>query len=328
MPDGITKETRCLAMGNAKLKNSLPAILTIPERDADALLREGDGDAALLYIYLLRRGGRLDREAAARELGRSDRDMSMAEERLMRLGLLSGADAVPEEGGDPPEYRAAEIVRRSREDGQFRTLVDEVQLSLGRTLSTPDLNRLFAIYDEFALPAEVVLLLVQYCKDESLRSYGPGRTVGMSFIYRVAQEWFDQELMTYELAEQWLQKREERRSQHGQLRQILGITDRKLTKTERGYLDAWLEMGFPVASIEIAVDRTVANTNGMKWSYCDAILRSWDEKKLHTPAEIEKGDRKPGKRTASAAEKAARDDSKTLRQIKQLRDKMNRGESS
>ena len=181
------RKARDMPMGNAKLKNSLPAVLTIPERDAEALLRAGDGDAALLYIYVLRQGGRLDREAAARELGRSDRDMAMAADRLMQLGLIFDAEnpSVPSAGEELPEYEGAEIARRSMEDEQFRMLVDELQRSLGRTFSRTDLNRLYAIYEEYSLPAEVIMLLVQYCKDESLRRYGPGRTVGMAFIYRV-----------------------------------------------------------------------------------------------------------------------------------------------
>ena len=316
-------------MGDVKLKNSLPAALSIPEGDADALLGAGDGDAALLYLYLRRYGGKLDPSAAARAMGRSDRDMSLAARQLRRLGLLEDRDdvrpAAPD--GDPPEYPARDIADRSREDGTFRLLVDEVQLSLGRALSRPDLNKLFAIYDEFSMPAEVVLLLVQYCKDESLRRYGPGRTVGMGFIYRVAQEWFDQEILTYELAEQWLRMREERRSRYGELRQELGITDRDFSRTERGYIDAWLGMGFDTAAVSLAVERTVNNTGAMKWKYADTILRAWHEKDLHTPEEIEQGGKRPGNRSAPPSGSVEWDDDKASKQLDQLLDRMNNGKS-
>ncbi len=310
-------------MGDAKLKNSLPAVLNVPAGDADALLRSGDGDAALLYLYLLRRGGRLDMAEAARDMGRSDRDMTMAARRLAKLGLLSEAEGSgPPAGGDPPEYEARVIVRRSMEDKQFRVLVDEVELSLGRTLSRTDLTRLYAVYDELALPADVIMLLVQYCKDENERLRGPGRSVGMSFVYRVGQEWSDRELLTYEQAEQWLREREERRSQYGQLRQAMGLTDRDLTKTERGYIDGWLGMGFSVEAVILAAERTITNTGGLKWKYMDAILRSWDKQGLRTPAEIEAGDRKPGAREGAAEEW---DDDKAVEQIKRLRDRMKQG---
>ena len=312
-------------MGDAKLKNSLSA-LVVPEGDADALLSAGDGDAALLYLYLMRRGGAIDVERAARELGRSDRDMSMAADRLRALGLLSGAAEtrrVLAPDNDPPEYDAGEIARRSMEDGVFRALVQEVQLALGRNLSRPDINRLFAIYSDMALPPEVIVLLVQYCKDESLRLYGPGRTVGLAFIYRVAQEWFDREIMTYELAESWLRTREERRSVYGRLRQHLGYTERDLSKAERAYVDAWLETGFPPESVMIAADRTIARTGGMKWKYADAILRDWHEKGFHTPEEIETGDGLTQKKTKKTSAPAGeRDDSEALAQIRRMREKL------
>ena len=317
-------------MGDAKLKNSLPAALSIPEGDADALLGAGDGDAALLYLYLLRRGGKLDPEAAAREMGRSDRDMTVAARTLKRLGLLAAADDAPPSGapsGDPPEYKAREIADRTREDESFRLLVDEVQMSLGRTLSSPDLKRLYAIYDGFSMPAEVVLLLVQYCKDESLRRYGPGRTVGMIFVYRVAQEWFDQEILTYEMAEQWLRVREERRSQFGELRRELGITDRDFTRTERAYLDAWLGMGFDTDAIAIAVERTITNTGGLKWKYADTILRAWHENNMHTREEIEQGGRRSGRPPSRTSGAPEWDDDKASKQLDQLLDKLNRGKS-
>ena len=318
-------------MGDAKLKNSLPAALSIPEEDVDALLGSGDGDAALLYLYLLRCGGKLDPEAAARAMGRSDRDMTMAARQLRKLGLLASEDderRPAEPSGDPPEYDAKVIVARSREDERFRLLVDEVQQSLGRTLSRPDLTKLFAIYSDYAMPAEVVLLLVQYCKDESERRYGPGRTVGMAFIYRVAQEWFDQEIVTYEMAEHWLRVREERRSQYGELRQELGITDRDFTRTERAYLDAWLGLGFDTDAISLAVERTITNTGALKWKYADTILRAWHEKNLHTPEEIEQGRKRPGRRSAPVSGSVEWNDQKALDQIRRLREKMKNGESS
>ena len=44
-----------------------PAPITIPAEDADRLLALGNGDAALLYLWLLKNGGRFDREKAERE---------------------------------------------------------------------------------------------------------------------------------------------------------------------------------------------------------------------------------------------------------------------
>ena len=41
-----------------------PETLSISLHDADKLISAGSGDAALLYLYVLRRNGRLDAEKA------------------------------------------------------------------------------------------------------------------------------------------------------------------------------------------------------------------------------------------------------------------------
>ena len=85
----------------------------------------------------------------------------------------------------------------------------------------------------------------------------------------------------------------------------LGIADRPLTPTENRYIASWLDAGFGPEAIALAYDRTVEKTGGRRWSYLDAILRSWREKGLFTPAEIEAGDprRRPGKAAPKTADK-------------------------
>ena len=318
-------------MDDGTLKIRRAEVLCIPEPDADALLRAGDGDAALLYIYILRRGGVFDRQRAARDLDRSDRDIGLAAERLRRAGLLSGGNAparAPGPAQELPEYRAEDVVRPDMDSREFRDLVEAVQLTLGRILSSPDLKKLFGIYDELALPADVILLLVQHCKEVSAERYGREKNVGFAFIEKEAFDWFHREIMTYEQAEAWLAELSRRRSAIGQLQRQMGAADRPLSATERKYLNSWLELGFPQESIAMAMDRTVTNTGGLKWKYMDGIIQSWHRSGLHTPEEIEKGDKKPD-RSAKRPEKTPppqpRSDAKTMDQLKKLREKMKSG---
>ncbi len=316
-----------MPMKDAKRCIRLPAVLPVPDRDAQILLEAGNGDAALLYLHIARCGGTLDVGRAARELHRSDRDIEIAAERLAGMGLLSGESVgrpapVPEDS--LPEYEAREI---TRSDPRFQTLVGEVQMALGRVdLPAADLNRLFGIYHDLAMPPEVILMLIQYCKEESEARYGKERRVGFAFIEKVAYDWFHREILTYEQAEQWLRTQAQRRTELGALQRELGLYDQKLTPTVRQYLTDWLDMGFSTEAISIAADRTVTNTGGLKWKYMDSILRSWDRMGLHTPAEIERGDKKPNARAGIQDQGKGgqlRDDTKTMAQVKRLREKMN-----
>lgn len=312
-------------MNNPRLTIKPAAALTVAEEDVRTLLESGNGEAALLYLHILQNGGVLDMELAARDLHRSDRDIETTARRLRDMGLLSeGAErrSIRVQERRLPEYPAEDVVRRSREDARFHALVDEVQMALGRTLSSADLKKLFGLYDEFGLPPEVIVLLVQHCKETYALRYGSGKNPGFAFIENEAREWFDREIMTYEQAEQWLAELANRRSAIGRLRTELGISDRKLSPTERKYFEDWLSRGFPVESIVIAADRTVTNTGGLKWKYMDSIIQSWDRMKLYTPEQIEAGDKKPERKTGRFTPDKDRDDSKALQQIDRLMEKM------
>ena len=170
------------------------------------------GRSALLYIYLQRTGS--DLEGAARELCRTMGEIEAAHEKLLRMGLIGTASvpspAAPAElpraerqreiklppAEELPEYRAEDIVRRSKEDDAFAAIVAEAQKVLGHVLSSSDLKRLFGIYDYLALPPEVVLELLNYCVSISCSPSGEGRRPSMRFIEKEAYAWVHMEDMS------------------------------------------------------------------------------------------------------------------------------------
>lgn len=270
---------------------------------ADALIAAHDGDVALLYIYLCRRGGG-DMEQAARELCRTMNEISAAREKLQRMGLipgqegsaaLPGPDIRPAPAEELPEYETEDLVRRSREDAGFSAIVAEAQKVLGHVLSSSDLKRLFGIYDYLALPPEVILMLLNHCVFIS-----QGRRPSMRFIEKEAFAWANREIMSLEQAEEYIRSSRKRREDVSRLKESLGIRGRELTATEQKYISSWLDMGFGEDCIGIAYDRTVTNTGSLKWSYMNKILLSWHEKNIHSGSEVEEKD---GRRKAPRQEK-------------------------
>ena len=304
------------------MQQSAPENL-ISQASADRLIAAHDGDVALLYIYLQRTGGDLD--GAARELCRTMGEIEAAHEKLLRMGLI-GSVPVPshvvskeppceeprQESKLPPaeelpEYRAEDIARRSEEDDAFAAIVAEAQKVLGHVLSSSDLKRLFGIYDYLALPPEVVLELLNYCVSISSGPNGEGRRrLSMNLVEKEAFAWVHMEIFTLEQAEEYIQKSQLRRSDIGRISEALGIYGRTLAPSERRFINAWLDMGFSPEMIELAYDRTITNTGKLNWGYMNKILKTWHEKQLHTPAEIEAND--PRRKPASAAKPAAKQD--------------------
>ena len=286
-----------------KLKNCIDSA-------ADKLIAAHDGDVALLYLYIMRTGSE-DMERAACELCRTMNEISAAREKLQRMGLL---DAVPPVREQParsaplppaeelPQYRAEDIVLRSRSDGDFAAIVTEAQQVLGHTLSSSDLTKLFGIYDYLAIPAEVLMMLLHHCADEHNAKYGSSRRLSMRYVEKEAYIWADREILTLEQAEEHLQSRRLRREKLGRVMEVLRIRGRELSPTEHKYISSWLDMGFEEDALALAYDRTVTNTGSLKWPYMNKVLLSWHEKKLHSAAEVEeKEGRGRSAKTASAA---------------------------
>ena len=174
------------------------SILAMTDQAADRLLKLDSGDAALLYLHLLRRGTVTGLNWPAE---RVDRALGQ----LRPLGLAPAeapaADPAPVEA-PPPEYGQTDITLALEDKASaFPALCDEVERRLGRKLTANDLKILFTLYDHLALPAEVILLLVGWCVEEMERKYGPGRRPFLSQIRKEGFAWARRGIDTMERAE-------------------------------------------------------------------------------------------------------------------------------
>ncbi len=270
-------------------------IVSMTAAAADRLLKAGEGDAALLYLYLLRRGGVFSPEGARKALGWSADRLKTAAETLARLGLWDGKaeetlPATPPEPQGPPDYTAADIAKELEGKGTFPHLVEEVQRQLGKLLSTADLKILYSLYDYLALPAEVILVLVTWCVEETERKYGPGRKPRMAQIRKEGFVWHRLGVDTAEAADAHLRHLAALAGRERSLLPRLGISGRAPVEGERKYIAAWVGMGFDDEAISLAYERTVLKKGSLNWAYMNSILRSWNQKGLRTVEQVESGD--------------------------------------
>lgn len=268
-------------------------ILSLSAGAAERLISSGSGDAALLYLYLLKNGGRYDPAAAAKALRWDARRTAGAFSLLAGMGLAQAPAEVPAPppAPEPPEYTASDINRElENQSSPFPILVQEVQRRLGKVLSTSDLKSLYTIYDFSGLPPEVILLAVNWTIQEYRRKYGPSRIPRVPDIQKEAMCWKDQGIDTVEGAEAHMKRLTELRDRSVQILALLDIRDRPPVAREKEYIAAWVDMGFDNEAIRLAYEKTVLKKQSMSWPYMNSILKSWHEKGLHTVKAIQAAD--------------------------------------
>ena len=274
--------------------------VTLTGQAVRRLLERGDGDAALLYLALLRRRGDVPPRSLAGELRWDRTRIEAAESTLRELELIAPAADLPlEPAEERPDYRQADIAGCLEENGEFRRLTAEVERKLGRKLTVPDVGVLLGLNDYLGLPADVIYLLVCHCAERVQRRYGPGRRPGMKQIEREGYAWARRGIDSQAAAAEYLKNYARRQECVPQYMRVLGLGERMPSASEEKYLTAWQEMGFPPETVALAYDKTVLKCHELKWPYLNGILKRWHEAGLHTPEEAEAGDgrRAPDKPT-------------------------------
>jgi DNA replication protein DnaD len=294
-------------MPDKKFFLSGPEAVTLAGQTVDRLIRAGDGDAALLYLFMLKTHGQSSPEDAASAIGKSAGWVASAMAVLSRIGLITfddnyGETQHSEPIEEPRRYTPDEIKREIETGSDFTALINEAQRSLGKILSPDELERLFGIYDALRLPVEVIMLLITHCITES-RGRGGGRMPSMRYIEKAAYTWEREGIFSLDRAEEYLKSLEARKSAYGEIKIILQIRDRELSASEKRYVDGWIAMGFDPGAIEIAYDITILKTGKMVWGYMDSIMNNWHGKGIHTPSEISERNDKPAGNTERSSHK-------------------------
>ena len=185
-------------MDQAEFTLSRPVCLSLPIEEADKLLQEKDGRCALVYLALLRAGGK---PFPAERIGLTERELRQTMERLCALGLVSAAGkeqpapaqrrtapaddrpgaAEPKlvPAAELPQYTAEDISARMLSDGPMQTVRREAEQLYGRKLTTPEMNMLLGLRDYLGLPADVLMELIHYVFQEYRAERGHAGTPTM-----------------------------------------------------------------------------------------------------------------------------------------------------
>ena len=227
----------------------------------DKLIAVGDGDAALLYLYILRHGSE-DGRTAARALHLSDERYERAAFTLNNLSAPAAETKNTEKSENAaPQYTAAELRRARNEDGEFSAVCDAAENAFGRALTEGRLR--------------------------------------LSDIKRETYQWADMGIVNAQDAQQYLARRVNEKPFIEALYRALGADPAQPAPKEQRVCRFALAHGFPAESVELAVRRTEAHQGHRSLDYTLGILRQWEKSGVHTISEITALE--PESRTAAVA---------------------------
>ena len=266
----------------------------VEKQNVQKLLAAANGDAALLYLYIESGNDPAHAETA---LHLTPGRYQCAAATLRQMGLWQ--EEMPRfiASGERPQYSQQDVQTAMDEDSDFKNLYGEIQRLMGRTLTTDELKIVLGFVRYLGLPADVICVLVCYCKDRA-KQRGSLRNPSLRSVEKEAYAWAEQGIDTIERAGAFIQEQNSRHTKLRGLMHILQIRGRDLTPGESKYAAAWLDMGFADDAIALAYERTCLNTGGMNWAYMNRILLRWHEAGYRTAEQARAGDAKKGQKNA------------------------------
>lgn len=160
------------------------------------------------------------------------------------------------------------IAARINESDALRFLMQETESTLGKTISPALSSTLVTIHEDYGLPVEVILMIINYAK-----SVGKTSTL---YIDSVSKDWSESGIFTLEDAEKKLQELDQKSLAWRKVESSVGIYHRAPTKKEEALSYRWIyEWKTGDDLIKEAYERCVDSTGKFAISYMNKILEKW-----------------------------------------------------
>lgn len=168
------------------------------------------------------------------------------------------------------------VATRINNDQEISFLMQEAQQLLGRPISPGLSSTLLFVHDDYGLPVDVIIMLLQYVK-------GRGKD-NTNYIETVAKNWSEEGILSHEKAEEKLRRLDEANKAWTMVEKEIGISHRSPSPREEQYACRWLmEWKFSVKMVRAAYERCVDAINKLSLSYMNRILERWLREGITTP---------------------------------------------
>ena len=310
--------------------------VALPAAVVDRHIRLAGPTQLKVLLWLARRGqGTFDAAACAAAIGYSPADCADAMQYWLGTGMLTEGgeqDAppppekpekkakaappaekpalTPEIKTPPPARPTArpapvkpqmkEVLARQKESPDFSYLLEAASARLGKAISPGEMETLLYLFDTAGLPAEVILMVIEYAVADG--------KAGMRYIEKVALDWADRGIDSIAAAEAHLCGLERRRQAWEQVRELLTLPQSG-TAAQKDMADRWIsQWRMKGELICLARDMCVEKIGKIHCTYIDRILEHWHAEGVDTLDKAKADSGRSGK-TAGKAKSAGKDTS-------------------
>lgn len=281
-------------------------VFALPTDLVDQHLKLAGAVQLKVALWVFRQGQRcFTPEDAAQSLRLSTADVVDALQYWVAAGLFSESDAIspqpaqrsanyfepilPETTASTPKSPTVVPRRQPKPTGKvfserlkeapdLALLMQEAQNILGKTISPSLGSTLLAAYDDYGLPVEVIIMLLQY-----VMSIGK---ISTNYIDAVAKGWAEEGIFSHDEAEKKLHMLSQLSISWRKIETVVGINHRSPSAREEQYTERWIyQWKFSLEMIREAYERCVNSTGKMTFSYMNKILERWYKNGIATPAQ-------------------------------------------
>lgn len=172
------------------------------------------------------------------------------------------------------------VATRINESKEIKMLMQETENTLGKTISPTLSSALIILHDDYGLPVEVIVMIINYAK-----SIGKSSTY---YIEKVGKDWSENGIVTMRDAEKKLQELDKARMLWKKLKPILGVENDVPTPKQEEYALTWLdEWNLKLELIEEAVNRCIDSKGKLSMAYVNGILTRWQASGVSSKDELE-----------------------------------------
>lgn len=275
-------------------------VFAVPSCVVEKYIKLASGKAIKVLLYLLCNRVESDTKDIANALGISEEE---AEEAVLFWNQLELMEAVadtepvkplPEITEKPTEKEAPkpkaqdtaplmtpiEIARRVEEDEEMKFLFAGAESIYGDILNHTKQRSLIWMRDYLGLPADMLLMLMEYCK-----SVGK---LNVRYIEKMAVSWYENGILTHEAADEEITRLKKLSGYQAKVKEIFGLQNRNLSSQQEQYISDWSRKCISLDLVSYAYDKAMDNQAKKIFNYVDSILQNWYVNGLDTREKIDK----------------------------------------